>query len=168
MNLADAIPPDDLLLARLVTSKLASVAHGILSVGVAALELDSPADFLTGKDRVILGFLEVLRCIGVRPGHADKIELLREPVNQLAEQVVEFHSSFLDLARWRTMPSAAILETAERLAVLYTDFLGSLAAFSALLGLDSDFTGRAQQGRNRVDEFLRTLDRNATPMTTLP
>jgi hypothetical protein len=161
MNLADAIPPDDLLLARLVTSKLASVTHGILSVGVAALELDSPTEFLTGKERVILGFLEVLRCIGVRPGHADKIELLRQAVNQLAERGVGFHSRFLELARWRTMPAAAIHETAERLKALYTDFLRSLAAFSALLGQDSDYTGKAQQGRNRVDEFLLTL--NARP-----
>jgi hypothetical protein len=168
MNLADAIPPDDLLLARLVTSKLASVTHGILSVGVAALELDSPNDFLTGKDRVILGFFEVLRSIGVRPGHADKIELLRQAVNQLAERASEFHRRLLELAQWRTMPSAAIHETAERLSALYTDFLHSLAAFSALLGLDSDFSGKAQQGKNRVDEFLRILKQSGTSLTTLP
>jgi hypothetical protein len=110
----------------------------------------------------------VLRCIGVRPGNADKIELLRQAVNQLAERAVEFHSCFLELAAWRTMTSTAIHETADRLAALYTDFLHSLAAFSALLGLDSDYTGKAQQGRNRVDEFLRILKRSATPLTTLP
>ncbi len=109
MNLAHAIPEDDLLLARLVSSKLASVLHGIVSVGVAALELDSPADFLTGKDRVVLGFLEVLRCIGVRPGHADKVELLRQHVNQLADLAVQFHSCFLELAHWRTTALAAQL-----------------------------------------------------------
>jgi hypothetical protein len=168
MNLADAILPDDLLLARLVTSKLASVTHGILSVGVASLELDSPTDFLMGKDRVLLGFLEVLRCIGVRPGHVDKIEMLRQAVNQLAERAVEFHRAFLELAQWRTMPSAAIHETAERLAARYTDFIRSLAGFSALLSLDSDYSGKAQLGRDRVDEFLRILNRSTTSQTASP
>jgi hypothetical protein len=161
MSIANAIPQDDLLLARLVSSKLASVMHGIVSVGVATLELNSPTDFLTGKDRVILGFLEVLRCIGVQPGHADKVELLRQQVNQLSELAVGFHGRFMELAQWRTMPTTAVHETAHRLSELYTDFLRSLGAFTSLFGLDSDYTSKAQQGRNRVNEFLQTLKRSA-------
>ncbi len=168
MNLSDAILPDDLLLARLVTAKLVNVTHGILSVGIAALELDSPTDFLTGKDRVILGFLEVLRCVGVRPRHADKIELLRQAVNKLTERAVEFHGCFLELAQWRTMPAAAIHETAKRLAALYTDFLHSLAALAALLGVDLEYTGNAQQAENRVDDFLQVLNRSAIPLSASP
>src|SRR5262245_42979363 len=68
-----AVPEDELRLARLTASKLARVLHGLLSVGTGALELERPADFLAGREQTPLGFLEVLRCTGVRAGHADKL-----------------------------------------------------------------------------------------------
>jgi len=157
MNLSHFIPRDDLLLAELPSAKLADVLHGIMSVGVACLELKSPTDFLTGKDRVLLGFLEVLRCIGVKPGHADKVELLRQPVDQLADLAVQFHSVFMELGHWRNMPSKDIREVGNRLAMSYAQFFQALGAFCSLLGLKSDYSAKVQQGRDRVDEFLRTL-----------
>jgi hypothetical protein len=157
MNLADAIPPDDLLLARLVCSKLVNVLDGIVSVGVASLELDSPTDFLAGKDRLILGFLEVLRCIGVRPGHADKVEQLRHPVHRLTELATQFHGRFMELARWRGMAPEAVRDTAGRLSQASTDFVRSLGAFCSLLGMGPECCGKAQQGISRVDDFLQVL-----------
>ncbi len=157
MNLADAIPPDDLLLARLVCSKLVNVLNGVVSVGVASLELESPTEFLADKDRLILGFLEVLRCVGVRPGHADKVELLRQPVHRLMELATLFHRHFMELTRWRSLPPEAVRETAGRLSGAYTDFVRSLGAFSSLLGMGPECYVKAQQGISRVDDFLQVL-----------
>jgi hypothetical protein len=157
MNLADAIPQDDLLLARLVCSKLAKVVNGIVSVGAATLELESPTDFLAGKDKIVLGFLEVLRCIGVKPGHADKVELLRRQADQLSELAVLFHSRFMELTRWRAMSPEAICETVGRFSAVYGDFFQALEAFSSLLGMDDDYSSTAQQGKRRVGELLQTL-----------
>jgi len=166
MNVANAIPEDDLILARLVCSKLASIVKGIVSVGVATLELESPADFLVGKDKVVLGFLEVLRSVGVQPGHADKVELLRQHVKQLSELAVLFNRRFMELAQWRVMPAGYIRAAAGRLSAIYTDFFRALAAFSSLLGMDSDYSSKIQEGRRRVDEFLLTLDERHEPSAT--
>jgi hypothetical protein len=157
MNLSNAIPPDDLVLARLVCSKLAGVMNGIVSVGTATLELESPTDFLVGKDKVILGFLEVLRYVAVKPGHADKVELLRQQVDQLSERAVLFHHHFLELAHWRGMSPENVRAAAGRLTATYTDFFRALGAFCSLLGIDSDYSSKVQQGKRRVDEFLQTL-----------
>jgi hypothetical protein len=161
MNLANAIPEDDLALVRLVCTKLAIVMNGIVSVGVATLELRSPTDFLAGKDNVVLGFLEVLRSVGVKPGHADEVELIRQPVDQLSELAALFHRHFMELARWRDMPAETVRAAAGRLSATYTDFFRALGAFSSLLGMNSDYSGKIQEGRRRVDEFLLTL--NGTP-----
>ena len=82
MNLTHAIPEVELLLARLTTTKLAKVMHGFLSVGSASLEMASPSDFLTGREKTPLGFLAVLRCIGVNVHNVDKLPLLRQQVDQ--------------------------------------------------------------------------------------
>lgn len=161
MNLANAIPQDDLVLARLVCAKLAGIMNGIVSVGVATLELESPADFLAGKDKVVLGFLEVLRSVGVQPGQAEKVELLRQHVNQLSELAALFHRRFMELTQWRVMAPENVRDAADRLSVTYTDLFRALGAFSSLLGMDPDYSGKIQDGRRRVDEFLLTL--NGTP-----
>jgi hypothetical protein len=165
MNLSHAIPQDDLLLARLVCAKLAGIMNGIVSVGVAALELESPADFLAGKDKVVLGFLEVLRSVGVQPGHADKVELLRQHVNQLSELAVLFHRRFMELAQWRVLPPEDVRDAVGRLAAIYTDFFRALGAFSLLLGMDSDYSSKVQQGRRRMDEFLQIVQEGPVPQS---
>ena len=157
MNLASAVPRDDLLLAQLSIAKLAEVMHGILSVGVASLELESPTDFLAGKDQVLLGFLEVLRCIGLRPGHAGQVELLRRPVDQLADLALQFHRAFMALAHWRTLSPEETRATANGLADCYTQFFQALGDFGALFGMHADYSAKTQQGKNRVEEFLQTL-----------
>lgn len=157
MNLASAIPHDDLLLAQLAVAKLAKVMQGIMSVGVASLELDAPADFLAGKDQVLLGFLEVLRCIGLRPGHAGQMELLRRPVDELADLARQFHRAFLALAQWRTLSPEDTRQAARRLTECYAQFFRALEGFAALLGMDVDYAAKAQQGTIPTEEFIRNL-----------
>src|SRR5947209_8758843 len=101
MNVSAAVPHDELLLAQLVSAKLARVINGMLSVGLATLELDSPTAFLSGKDKVLLGFIEVLRCVAVKPGNAEAIEVLRRQTHQLSDLAIRFCNLFTELARWR-------------------------------------------------------------------
>jgi hypothetical protein len=154
MSLSNVVPQDDILLCQLTAAKLVGVAYGILSVGVGSLEFDPPTDFLEDNDKVLPGFLEVFRHIGVKPGHADTIELLREQVRELSNLAIQYHANFMELARWRTMSSVEIQETANRLATSYTQFLQALGAFCSGLGIGLDCSVRIQQGRNRIDEFV--------------
>jgi hypothetical protein len=158
MSLAEALPQDDLLLARLCLSKMADVTHGILSVGLACLELPSPADFLAGKDKVLLGFVEVLRSLGTKPGHADKVELLRRQADALADRATEFHGLLMRLARWRALSPAETRETARCLAESFARFFQSLATFSSLLGMKTDYSEKVQEGTERLHGFLQVLD----------
>jgi hypothetical protein len=158
MNLAHALPQDELLLAQLTASKLAKVMHGLMSVGTGSLEMASPTDFLSGRDKVPLGFLEVLRCIGVKPGHTDKIEVLRQQVDQLSELTSRFYTVFMELAHWRSMSREDVRQTADRLVVSYTEYLQRLGAFCSMLGMDPDYSAKAQIGRFGIDSFLRTLE----------
>jgi hypothetical protein len=156
MNLADAIPHDDLALARLTASKLAKVMHGLMSIGTASLGMPSPADFLAGRDKTPLGFIEVFRCVGLKAGHADQIPLLRDHVEQLADLVSRFHDHFLHLAAWRTLSDSDVRATAERLGETYSQFCEQLGRFCALLGMDGDFSVQAQQDRAGLDGFFQT------------
>jgi hypothetical protein len=157
MDLAHAISEDDLLLAQLTASKLGKVMHGIMSVGVASLEMPSPTDFLSGKDKVLLGFLEVLRTIGLKPGHTDKIEMLRQQVNQLSDLTRRFHNRFLEIARWRTMSSEDIQATVDHLSECYSQLCQSLGAFCSLFGKRSDYSEQARQGIAMLDAFFQTV-----------
>ncbi len=159
MNLTDALPQDELLLAQLTASKLAKVMHGLMSVGTASLGMEASRDFLTDRDKTPLGFLEVLACIGVNPGHADKIPLLRERVKELADVTSQFHRSFIELTNWRSMSLQDIKATVERLGDSYTEFCRLLGGFCSLLGMDSDYSEQAQQDRSLLEAFFQTLNR---------
>src|SRR3954454_10298683 len=128
MDVSNALPEHELLLARLTASKLGKVMNGLMSVGTTTLELDSPVDFLAHRNRTPLGFLEVLGCIGVKPGHTDVIPLLRERVEELAAIVVQFHQLFMELTNWRSMYPQAVDATADRLADHYRLFCERLGA----------------------------------------
>jgi hypothetical protein len=157
MGLTDALPPDELLLARLTASKLARVMHGLLSVGTAALEMESPAAFLAGREKAPLGFLEVLRCIGVRPGHADKVELLRERVGELSELGSRCHGLLLELARWRDLAPQEVRAAVDRLGETYAQFCRRLGLFCSLLGVEADYSGQAQQDPALLGAFFQTV-----------
>jgi hypothetical protein len=147
MSLAESIPPDELQLARLTASKLSKVVNGLVSVGTGCLMMPSPLDFLAGRDRTPLGFVEVLRCIGVKPGHADKIPLLREQADQLARSIQHVHAGLLRLASWRSLPAPEIHEAVEQLCEGYEQFCARLGNFSALLGLEADSSAQARVAR---------------------
>lgn len=157
MNLTQAIPQDELLLARLTASKLAKLMHGLLSVGSASLELDSPSDFLAGRERTPLGFLEVLRCTGVNVEHVDKVQLLREQVDQLCELTRQFHGLFMELAHWRTMSVQDTRASVDAVADSYTQFCRRLGDFCSQLGMDADFTAQAQLDRELLDAVFQTV-----------
>src|SRR4051812_29616242 len=144
MNLTESLPQDELTLARLVASKLAKVMHGLMSVGTASLGMEASKDFLAGRDKTPLGFLEVLGCIGVKPGHADKIPLLRERVRELADVTSQFHQQFIELTNWRQMSPRHINAAVERLGDRYALFCQRLGAFCSMLGLEADFTEQAK------------------------
>jgi len=157
MSFADAIPSEDLILARLVCSKLAKVMHGTLSVGMATLESSSPTSFLNNRDKRPLGFIEVLRSIGVNPGCTAEREMLREAADQLSELVSRFHSIFLELTRWQSMSPQNVRETADRLAEAYAQFCRSLGMFCSQLGIDSAYTDQGVAGREWILQCLTTL-----------
>jgi hypothetical protein len=157
MNLVHAIPQEELLLGQLTTSKLGKVMHGFMSVGIASLEMASPIDFLSDKDKVPLGFLEVLRCISIKPGHADKIELLGQQVNQLSDLTIQFHRLFLELANWRTMSSEEVHARVSRLGDCYAWICQSLEAVSSLLGKAADYSEQSRQDRNMLEGFFHSV-----------
>lgn len=157
MNLTHAIPQDELILARLTASKLARIMHGLLSVGSASLEMESPTDFLKGRDKTPLGFLEVLRCVGVNVEHADKVHLLRQQVDELSELTRQFHNLFMELAHWRTMPIPDVRALVDQLADAYTRFCELLGVFCGQLGMDSDYSEQARQDRQMLDAVFQTV-----------
>jgi hypothetical protein len=155
MDLTDAFPENELRLARLTASKLAKVMHGLMSVGTASLGFDPPSEFLVGREKTPLGFLEVLACIGVNPGHADKIPLLREQIDQLAILVKRFHSLFIELTQWRKMPPQLICTTVESLNDCYSRFCQLLGDFCKILGMDADYSQQAQEDEDLLVAFFR-------------
>jgi len=157
MDLTDALPRNELLLAQLTTDKLGKVMHGLVSVGTASLELESPADFLTGREKTPLGFLEVLRCIGVKPGHADKIDLLRERVDELSESTNRVHGALMELADWRNMPPQDIEATVDCLGNDYARFGQRLDTFCSLLGMESNYSDQARQDSALLEAFFKTV-----------
>lgn len=157
MPFSDAIPESELILARLTAAKLAKVMHGLMSVGTGSLELDSPADFLAGRQQTPLGFLAVLGCIAVKPGHADKITTLRERVTELSELTTAVHAEFMALAGWRSMSAQDIQTTVDRLGDRYAQFCQRLGAFCALLGEEADYASQAELARSHLNAFFRTI-----------
>jgi hypothetical protein len=147
MNLSDALPADELLLAQLAAGKLAKVMHGLMSVGIASLETDDPAGFLAGRERTPLGFLEVLRCIGVKPGHAEKVEPLRQQVRELIELASNTHGALVELAHWRTMSRSEIQKAVDRAGDGYAQWCQRLGQFCAQLGMEVDYSAQAEQNR---------------------
>lgn len=157
MNLEHALPPDELLLARLTAVKLGKVMHGLMSVGTACLEMESPADFLAGRERTPLGLIEVLSCIGVKPTDVDKIQILRAEADQLAEMTGRFHRYFMELAPWRTMSASDVQTAVARLGDSYAEFCRRLGGFCALLGMDADFSEQGRQDRSMLEGLFRSL-----------
>jgi hypothetical protein len=154
MNGTTALTPDELLLAQLASAKLAKLIKGLMSVGVGALQLAAPSDFLAGGDQVLLAFIEVLRCTGVNPKCGEFFYRLRQQTDQLSDRARQFHRHFLELAAWRTMAPPEVRATANRLVANYTDFCHSLAAFRALIGVEADDSDQVQQGRDLISAFL--------------
>ena len=157
MNLTDALLEEELLLARLTASKLAKVMHGIMSVGTASLEMECPTDFLTGREKTPLGFLEVLRCIGVKAEQVDQVPVLRQQVHQLAELTTRFHGLFMELAHWRNMSPQEVSATVDRLGDCYSQFCQQLGDFCCLLGMDADYSAQVQQDKMILDAFFQMV-----------
>jgi hypothetical protein len=154
MDSARAIPEDELLLARLASAKLAKMLQGIMSVGTAALELESPADFLTGKDRALLAFIQVLECIGVKPGFGEIVQTLRLDATKLSLLALRFHQHFLDVARWRTLSAPDLCAAADRLLASYAELCQALDAFREHLGVECDCSPQVQQARQALSATL--------------
>jgi hypothetical protein len=157
MNLTHAIAPDELLLAQLASAKLAMLIKGLMSVGVGALQLASPGGFFTGRDKVLLAFIEVLRCVGVGPGFGEGFDRLRGQADQLAGLASQFHQHFLELVPWRTLPPRDVRAAADRLFASYAELCQALAAFQALIGVPSDYSDQVQEGRELLGGFLKEL-----------
>lgn len=157
MDLKEALPPNERMLAQLTVTKLGKVMHGLLSVGTAALEMDSPADFLAGREKTPLGFLEVLHCIGVNHEHVDELPELRERVAELTDLTSQFFRVFTELANWRQMSSPDLKATVDRLCDRYTRFCQRLGLFCSMLGMDNDYTQQATQDTYYIGTFFQTV-----------
>src|SRR4051812_32771689 len=67
-NVSDAILPDELKLAQLACTKLTRLVHGLMSVGIAAVELPNAAGFFKGRDEPFLALVTALRYTSVKVG----------------------------------------------------------------------------------------------------
>jgi len=148
---------DEWTLARLTAAKLARIMHGWLSVGAASLGTDLARDFLQNKDHTPLGFLEVLGCMGVGPGHENPILPWRQRVKELAELTSQFHGLFLGLAGWRSMSRADIQDTVRCLGECYTLFCRRLGEFGFLLGMQLDLAQQAKEDSNYLAAVVQRL-----------
>ena len=154
MNVKSAIMPHELLLAQLASEKLAMLLKGLMSVGVSSLQLDSPGHFLAGQDQRLLAFIEVLRCVGVRPDHPEVFDRLREVGDRLSDLARQFHHHFLELADWRALSPPEVRATAGRLVASYTELCQALATFRGLIGVKAEEVGQVQLGRELISSFL--------------
>lgn len=152
-----ALPDDELLLAQLTTAKLSRIVHGLISVGVPALELDAPEEFLSGKDELLLAFIEVLRSLSLRPGPHGRSDAFRKQTRQLRVQALQFHREFLAFAKWRTLSLEQIPFAAQRLGDSYRQFGQSLDDTLVLLGAACPSLARLQEGTQLLDGFVRVL-----------
>jgi hypothetical protein len=157
MNISAAIPDDELILGRLACAKLAGMVQGIMSVGLASLELQSSVDFLTGRDRPHLGFIEVLSCISVRPGSAEAWKHLSDEANAMRNLFGQFYECLIRLSHWRNTPSADVLEATHRLIAAYVALFQSLQAFSDLLGMGADYSRFQRQGQQMASELCQHI-----------
>lgn len=153
MNFSNAILADDLLLAKLASAKLMKLVQGLLSVGLGSLELEAPDGFLAGRDKPLLAFIEVLQCIGVKPGH-DGIEILRRRVEELSALAREFYQHLMKLSQWRIIQPEGIQEAADGLLDSYTQFLKALEAYRTLVGAEESYAEQIQHGRLLIAGFL--------------
>jgi hypothetical protein len=161
MNVTQVIPQDELLLAQLASAKLAKLITGLVSVGVGSLYLETPVGFLANRDKVLLGFIEVLRCVPVKPGNGEIHERLRYQADQLLDLARQFHQHFIQLAAWRTMPPPQVRATADGLVANYAELCQELAVFRALIGAEADPSAQIPQGREMIRAFLADI---ATPV----
>jgi hypothetical protein len=157
MNVTHAIPQDELLLAQLASAKLAKLIKGLMSVGVGSLQLESPLGFLADRNKVLLAFIEVLRCVGVSPMSGERYERLRHQADQLSDLVGRFHHHFVELAAWRTMSPPQVRATAGELVASYAELCQVLAAFRASIGVEADASAQVQQGREMIRGFLTEI-----------
>src|SRR5579883_2675127 len=100
MDVTQAVPEDELLLARLATTKLANMLGGVMSTGAAALELPGPEAFFAGRDATLLAFVKVLECVGVKPGCDDAYTSLRAKAENLSHLTITFFKQYVDLCKW--------------------------------------------------------------------
>jgi hypothetical protein len=119
MDIAQALPETELSLARAASAKLDKVLQGMMSVGVASLQLESRTDFFTGENHAPLAFIHVLECVGVKPGFGNALQSLRLAAKQLSRLAARFHQDFLDLCSLRAQQAQDLAGAAERLIGSY-------------------------------------------------
>jgi hypothetical protein len=156
MTLSD-ITEDELTLARLAALKLACRLHGLLSVGLASLQLmESPMQFFSGRDKPILAFIEVLRCTAARPGSETAAELAAS-VDQMSILSAEFYNCLVRLANWRTLEPGRIHEAGDALLSAYCRLLQTLHRFLQALSVPVDFSQKEHVGQELVSSVMKTL-----------
>jgi hypothetical protein len=156
LDLSDALPPDELRLARLTAVKLAKVMFGLMSVGTGSLLFDPPNDFLAGREKTGQGFLEVLGYTGVKAGHSDKQPILWERVQRLSALAERCCRQLIRLNGWRSMTVEQVATLTNQLSDDYAQFCRDLGEFCSLLGPNADFSEQAANVRLMLDSFGQT------------
>ena len=156
MNMANVVVPDDLVLARLTAAKLGKVIHGINVRGHG-----STASGITGP----ITWPEWYECLwgsvmcwaaSAKPGQADKIPLVRQPVDELSKLAKEFETSFLEMAQWRSMSADNFQSALDRLGSCYVEFCRQLGSFCTLLGMEVNFSLQGQRDREMLEASFQT------------
>lgn len=152
------IPDNELLLARSAAIKLEKLLSGFLSVGLGALQLDSPERFWNGRTGLISAILEVLRQTGVRPG-TDTARELKTLTACLSTRTDQFMESLASLLHWRQLPLSAIDRTATELSTGYFAALETLQALLQGLGADFDLAQRRHEATELIAAARRELQK---------
>jgi hypothetical protein len=154
MIIAD-IPEDELALARLAGRKLAKLLHGILTVGLASIRMEQSSGFLTGRDRKILAFVEVL--CATSPSTSELADSLRE----ISALTPAFYGKLVRLADWRNLEDAEIQDAANDLLSTYCTLLCALRKLLDSLGVQVDFS----REQTVAKEFLTDATANLAQAT---
>jgi hypothetical protein len=147
----------ELLLGRLLRSKLVMRLHGLISVGLASLESDSPLPFLIGRDKVVNALIEVLGALTVRPGYDAVQQSIVAHAARMARLWNTFYQNFLALGEWRSMSASDIRAIGDRLIASYSEMGQVIHSFQPIIDDESEDSESWQRTREMLFAMIKDL-----------
>jgi hypothetical protein len=156
MNTIADVTDDELALAQLASKKLMELVDGFLSVSLASLFLGDPHSFISGRNKLIVSFIDVVGATGAKPASAftRKLQTL---TGQLAEQTTLFYSILVRVAGWRSLGVEEIEADFESLKANYGQITEISDRLFELLGTGAHPEDRRLASRQMIDETMQQL-----------